>query len=268
VTERAAILCERIVLGVLLTGFVVVGGGFLLFAVAMSRWNCGGDLPFAMGNQPGAAKFNFHLPAMPEQGEATIYYFLSGPFGGYGSFAEVEPGVQECEVEVGNTRALKAIVYRAGHGFALVSAPSLTNAASRSVTVDLPPPLASVPLHGKIAQMEGKNLTRFQVEVRYEPGWDSEFFGGIDRMPASLKVATAEIAADGSFTAMVPDFTQDAVVQQFQPLVPDGLTLILREIKTGHVPYTLELVSKTGAPDKLKLAGEYPELVIFWPKLW
>jgi len=268
VTEKAAILCEKIVLGILLTAFVVAGGFFLFFAVLMSRWNCGGpgDAPFAQGYPPRTAKFKFILPATAELKGAAIEYFLTGPSGGYGHHAEIQAGAKECEVEVGNAEALKAIVYRTGHGFALVTMQTLTDAATNSVTVVLPPPVALLPLNGNVTAPEGKSLAGFKLEIRYEAVWGMEFFGIIDGIAPSFKVATLDIAEDGSFSARVPDFTQDAVVRQFKPLAEDELTLTLRDAKTGNVPYVLELDSTLGERNRLKVAGAYPDVVILRAK--
>ena len=118
----------------------------------------------------------------------SINYFLSGPFGGYGTFVRTNPSVREYVLETSHdgqpAKSIKAIIYCPGYQTVLFTREGPWDASSDTVNVALVP-LSSVPLAGRvtgIADPEGLLL-----EIRYAAFWSHAFFGIYDGAVVSFK---------------------------------------------------------------------------------
>lgn len=155
----------------------------------------------------------------PERADLTglsIRYFLTGPFGGYGSFVRTDPTVREYTVETWHNgqraRTLKVIVYCPGYRVVLFEELALAERTDDSVSIQLEP-LGRVPLSGHVASVAG--LPGLTIEAVYTAYWSHEFFGIVDGGVASFSVATAEVASDGTFQLDLPDLAHDPVEVAF-----------------------------------------------------
>ena len=110
-----------------------------------------------------------------------VRYFLTGAFGGYGSFVRDpgEDGAYRIPLEQKGKPAitLKAILYARGCQFTILSVGLMTN-PTRSATFECNQ-LSTTTLRGRISSPP-LNTVDLDVEVRYLSSWDHRFFGNID----------------------------------------------------------------------------------------
>ncbi|HEY1173249.1 MAG TPA: hypothetical protein VGH19_17910 [Verrucomicrobiae bacterium] len=239
------------------------GAGPLWFAVSTNA-DCTHIIEGLKKSQPAARSDRqvllLNFPKSVDIADAQIEYFLTGPFGGVGNRVTSKPNLHQYVIDTTHeskpAQSLKAIIYCPGYGFALVNAPSLKTPAAGNATIDLSPQ-RTIPLAGKIVAPAGKSLAGLKLEVTYHALWGMEYFGYIDGMAPEFKVATADIAADGSFTLTLPDLANDATIKMFQ-LTEERLKLALRDPKTGNFPYALAVPESLGWKDEFKIASSYP----------
>ena len=83
----------------------------------------------------------------------------------------------------------------------------------------------------------------------------------------TFKVATVVPQSDGSFSAVLPDFTQDRNERATGSRYKGQFHVILRERRTANI---LAFLRPRESPpsDNLQLQTSYPTLVQFEPKPW
>ena len=203
----------------------------------------------------------------PDRADLTglsIRYYMTGLFGGYGSFVRTRPDVREYAIETwrGGLQAgtFKAIIYCPGYRTVLLTESALAGRRVEAISVALEP-LGWVPLSGRVTSVPTtKDLS---VEAVYLPFWAQEFFGILDGPVPRFTVDTTKVAADGSFTLRVPDFAHDPVTTA----VGDGkmrgeIHVVAREAQSGNTPYALEQIERAGQPVSLPIAAEYQDLIL------
>jgi len=88
----------------------------------------------------------------------------------------------------------------------LVDVPSLEQSGWQAAIA--PVPLRDIPLTGRVLPPDnGVSLSGATLRIYSSADWLCGFFGLFDCLVSSWEVATGRIADDGSFTVMVPDFT-------------------------------------------------------------
>ena len=197
----------------------------------------------------------------------SIEYYLSGPFGGYGSFIRTDRDRREYTIDIsrnGETATtLKAIIYCPGYRIVLLNDPMVATRADSAVSIELEP-LGSIPFSGRLVSAPARlpAWRSLRVEVQYIAYWAHAFYGIPDGIVTQFKVAEAELDADGRFMLSVPDFASDPVETAFGGHVLESVfQLALREVDTGNFPYRIRNVD---APDEpwgvdLPIAGDYPQ---------
>jgi hypothetical protein len=212
----------------------------------------------------GNHSFLLRLPPTVDTSGLHISYFLTGAFGGYGSFVRTEPGVHDYAIDTSYenkpAETLKIIIYCPGYGIELLNIPSLSDISARSVSVELKP-LPSVQLSGKIVAPEGSDLMDFKIEVYYLAYWGHEFFRITDGFVTTFKLVSTDVPRDGSFSVAVPDFTRDSAVASFKE--KGALMLSARESNTGNFAYTLESAESPGRGAEFEIATKYNELLLY-----
>jgi len=147
----------------------------------------------------------------------SIQYFLTGPFGGYGSVLSINPAAREQSVDTWREdqqgREIKIIIYCPGYGFRLVTESGLAARRIGTLPIQLEP-LGSVFLAGRISGLPAS--PRLTIEAGYFKDWECAFFNLIDCLQGSITVATSTIADDGTFTLNIPDFLRDPVVTSYR----------------------------------------------------
>ena len=153
------------------------------------------------------AKVTLILPADIPSQSIQVRYFMTGAFGGYGSFVKSQSGQTSYGIDasVDGQRAanLKVIVYVSGCEIVTLDIPVVEANTSRSVTCRK---LATRPERGRIsAALLMQEHGSAEVAVEYLAMWDHRFFGITDGPNTSFEVATTVPGNSGGFEALVPD---------------------------------------------------------------
>jgi len=208
--------------------------------------------------------FLLHIPTKVDTAGLQINYYMTGDFGGVGSFVRTKPHVHGYLIDTSYNgkpaETLKIIVYCPGYGLELINIPSLADSSANSAFVELKP-LPSVQLSGKIVTPEGDALKDFKIEVIYWAYWKLEFYGIVDGAVNPFKLASADVSRDGTFSVAVPDFTRDPAIASFKE--KGALRLMAREPKTGNFAYTLESAETPGIDAEFEVATKYNELHLY-----
>ncbi len=189
----------------------------------------------------------------------SISYFLTGPFGGFGSYVRTSADVREYAVDTSRdghpAEAIKLIVYCPGYQVVLFER-CIADGPTETVPILLEP-LEWSRLSGRVLGIA--NPERVSVDVIYLADWSHAFFGIVDGAIASFTVASTTLGPDGSFVVRVPDLANDSVVAIRRPSERGRLWLTAR--KTGtNVRYRLESVNNRDA--HLPIAEEYADLLL------
>jgi len=162
-----------------------------------------------------------------------VRYYLTGPFGGYGSFVPNpdKDGAYRVPLEQEGRRAnsLKAILYAGGCQFTILSLDLKTN-PTRSMTFECRQ-LSTIPLNGRILPPPS-HPGALDVEVRYLSLWDHKFFGILNGPVESFSVGKAPLIAGGRFRLEIPDFSKDVVTRQMQDA---SLQVLVIEYSTSNL---------------------------------
>ena len=208
--------------------------------------------------------FFLRFPTKVDTTGLQIHYFITGDFGGVGGFVRTKPGLHgyviDTSYENKPAKTLKIIVYCPGYGVELINVPSLAASSAGGAYVALKP-LPSVQLSGRIVAPEGSARKDFKIEVSYLAYWDHEFFGIGDGISAIIKLASADVRQDGSFSVAIPDFARDPALDSFRE--KGAISLWAREPKTGNIAYTLERAERPGAGAEFEIAAKYDELHLY-----
>ncbi len=212
------------------------------------------------GSQDESSQRSIRLqfPDRADLSGLSIRYYLTGLFGGYGSYIRTRPDVREYAIETwsrGQQAAmLKVIVYCPGYRTVLILETALASRRVGPISIALEP-LDWVPLSGRVTSVP---TTRdLSVEAVYLPFWANEFFGILDGPLPQFTVDTTKVAADGSFTLRVPDFAHDPVTAFGDGKMRGEIRVVAREGQSGNTPYALEQIERAGQPVSLPIAAEY-----------
>jgi hypothetical protein len=166
-------------------------------------------------------------------GRTEVRYYLTGAFGGYGSFVRNpdKDGAYRIPLEQEGRRAntLKAILYAAGCQFTILSVDLKTN-PTRSMTFECRQ-LPTIPLSGRISPPPSRPGA-LDVEVRYLSRWDHRFFGILDGPVELFSIGKAPLIAGGRFRLEIPDFSKDVVTRQMQDA---SLQVLVIEYSTSNL---------------------------------
>lgn len=150
-------------------------------------------------------------------GHIEVRYFLTGAFGGYGSFVRNPDGDGAyripLEQEGRRANSLKAILYAPGCQFTTLSV-DLMNNATRNVMFECRQ-LSAIALNGRISPPPS-GTAPLDVEFRYLADWDHGFFGIIDGAIQSFSLGKAPLKAGGRFQIQIPDLSKDRFTNQMQ----------------------------------------------------
>jgi hypothetical protein len=208
--------------------------------------------------------FFLRFPTKIDTTGLQINYFMTGAFGGVGNFVRTTPGLHgyviDTSYENKPAETLKIIVYCPGYGIELINVPSLADSPADGASVELKP-LLSVQLSGKIVAPEGSARKDFKIEVSYSAYWDHEFFGIFDGISATVKLESADVRQDGSFSVAISDFACDPALDSFRE--KGAIRLRARESKTGNFAYTLESADRPGTDVEFEIAAKYDDLLLY-----
>jgi hypothetical protein len=201
--------------------------------------------------------------------DVQVRYFFTGEFGGYGSSTSDPIDGNKIVIKTGvegkSAKTFKAIVYAPGCQFVTITVDDLTpsNRQGDFTCQKLP----TIQLHGRIdtsnlgqGTIDTLNLGQkeWQVEAVYVCSWAMPFFGIADGSTSPLALGKAPVAADGSFTIELPDFTADPTWPSISKQA--ALMFFLRD--PGADTRVAALVAPAGLSrtGNLQVATSYPEV--------
>jgi hypothetical protein len=186
-----------------------------------------------------------------------IVYFMTGRFGGYGSFVNVEKGKAEYEI-------LAAVKDVPAETFKLIAFLPGCQIEIRDTRVQSPRstmqlacvPLAQIRLRGQVTPSP-KIHPGDRIEINYLAEWDFDFFGISDGPVTTFHIAEASLDANGLFDFSVPDFFA-------QPGLSQGeFQFLLQEDKPGGSRTDLHPSDDAGLFRGLRVEAIYPSIIRF-----
>jgi hypothetical protein len=201
------------------------------------------------------------LPATIDPNDCQISTFITGAFGGHGSFGmRVKTREVTIPVTVGDARAraLKAIVFCRGTAIELVEVAPLP--AQRVVVPVRLSPLASVPLEGIVLfPANGAPERPVSLRLTYWLDWAHGYFGMTDGMVPMVDLGAHPLRPDGTFEIQVPDLPNAPALARFQHRGALSLGAVDRE--TLNRSYALSRSPDHVSPlDRIPIASSYSYL--------
>jgi hypothetical protein len=218
------------------------------------------------GQHEEPAPFEIRLPPEIRSEQVQARYFLTGPFGGLGSFLKAEPeqNVYLIGTSVNHQAAetLKVILYAPGCQIVTIDVPSLSESEK---TEEIPcEDLPSITFNGRVELPEPLRTRPYEVEIKYMAYWAHDFFGIAEGMVSSFHLARVTPDEGGAFQVLLPNFTKDAVTESFHRNA--GLQFIARERDTGNiVSFLVPAKEEWKNLRDLPLKPKYPTPVVFKP---
>ena len=200
-------------------------------------------------------------PAAAAIGRIEVRYFLTGAFGGFGSFVRNadRDGAYRIPLEQEGklAKSLKAILYAPGCGFVLLST-DLTTTPTRNATFECRP-LSTITLRGKISPPPSGGAA-LDVQVRYVSAWDHKFFGIADGIIEQFSVGKSPLLPEGQFQLQIPNFSKDRVTTQMQDAYLDVLVI---EHSTWNIVEAILPSIDLRCGSGLKILPSYDTEVVF-----
>jgi hypothetical protein len=218
------------------------------------------------GQEEEPAPFEIRLPPEIRSEQVQAEYFLTGPFGGQGSFLKVEPerNVYLIGTSVNHQVAetLKVILYAPGCQIVTIAVPSLSGSEKGADVSceDLPP----ITFNGRVELPEPLRSRHYEVEITYMAYWAHDFFGIADGAVTTFHLGRVTPDEGGAFQVLLPNFTKDAVTESFHRNA--GLQFIAREHDTGNIVSFLVPTNEEWKNSRdLPLKAKYHTPVVFKP---
>ncbi len=205
-----------------------------------------------------ADKFVLHfLPENTKTDGLAVFTAVGGSFG----LSVEESGKKVVDhhlaIPVDQVQSLKVIVFRPHYQTFVLSVLPLAEKLRREAEIELQPS-ASVQFSGRVALPADVDAASMVIEVDYECYWGMRYLGYIDGPAPGFHVASMPLAADGTFSAAIPDFWHDPVISAYNE--ERGFLRLALSRKTGDehgVPYRLKLPGKPADLLLIKVAEQY-----------
>ena len=189
-----------------------------------------------------------------------------GTFGGSGGYINAQPGVSSYRIEAGvkgtTAKQVKLVLYADGCQTQKLMIEVKNNSEDRDFDCE---PLPTVILRGVVTQFDAFRGRDVQIEFDYMASWACGFFGLVDCLVTTFKVATVIPQSDGSFSVVLPDFTQDRNDKRADLQYRGHFNVFVRERRSGN---TLAFLRPREFPlsEFLPVQTSYPNLLQFEPK--
>jgi hypothetical protein len=211
----------------------------------------------------GLPRVDITLPPDVPSEKVDIHYFMTGTFGGYGSFVRQQPNLHSYQIEGsvdGKPAAgMKILVYAPGCGIVTFD---LTFTGSAVVErAFFCRPLPSVVLAGKIVPRRIAGNKAAEVGIVYAADWACDFFGLADCAVVTIPVATAVPNTEGIFHTQIPDFARNPIASSFRR--QGFLYFLLREPKSGNIIAFLEVAGHESRAGRQPVQLRYPKQLRF-----
>jgi hypothetical protein len=194
--------------------------------------------------------YTIQLPTEVDASKVMIVTCLSRPMAP-GDFGLQKLNLQarlrghDCRMATDGATRLKAVVFVNGQQTALIDEHPLKPDTAQATTPELEP-LAATSFAGRIDFPAGAEPAQYRVEVTYYGTWITRYLEAFSwNGPPPVPAVSIDLAADGSFTGSVPDLVHDPVVGAH--LEGSALTVMLKDKRTGRVPYELKVDGTAGS---------------------
>lgn len=191
-----------------------------------------------------------------------INYFMSGTFGGYGSY-EKEPTspaayLIHASVEGKPAENIKVIAYIPGCQIATFDV-SFKERPDVERTLSCEP----LPTLSVVMKIESKPIREHaEVAIRYLASWDHPFFGITDGMVTAIQINTAHPDAEGRFKVDLPDFSKDPTIKRYHGHEQGEFMLILRDPQSLNHYCSLGIQTEKGFRNLTVQPSYSPEIVV------
>jgi hypothetical protein len=190
-------------------------------------------------------------PGFPSE-QVQVQYFMSGPFGGYGSFVPPEPDHQVIDfVAAVNGKPaddIKIIAYLPGCDLVVLDFPLAGTGMWRKLDCK---PLSTITLHGRIPPAYANR--KIEVAIYYQADWALDFFGIRDGMVSSFLLSRAVPNGNGEFSVAVPDFYKQNL----------GLSSYVFSFRCGDCKDIAAPEDTDRMRRELPVAASYPPIIEF-----
>ncbi len=171
--------------------------------------------------------------------ELSIEYFITGAFGGYGSFVKTDsrffryeiPAVREGKA----ARSMKVMVRSARCRTVVIDIPQVEE-GGRVIRARLRRSLG-LDFRGAIVSPEALIEKGARVTVEYWANWKCEFIGVTDCLIGPNRIDSVDLKADGRFRFRLPNLLDDPTLSEFTN--KGTFQVFVRDRKTGDVLYNL-----------------------------
>ena len=199
----------------------------------------------------------------------TIYYYLTGPFGGLAQSADVPAQTWDHAITTSinkqPARRLRAYAYAPGYGYQLVDLDLTAGPPTRVIPIVFSR-LGTVRLAGRVVRAsdagpETRGQTRpedLAVSAAFWSLWHCRFLDLSECMSGPRHIASAPIAPDGSFALDIPDFARDPALARFPK--KGELTITLGPAED---PYSLRGEGRVSL--RLPVSDSYAPLTLIAP---
>jgi len=197
------------------------------------------------------------LPPEGSSEGARIDYFMTGAFGGFGSFVSPEKGRSVYEI----VAAVKGVP---AESFKLIAYLPGCQIEIREIRIQSPEstlelacvPLAQIRLRGRVMPSP-KVHPGDTIEIDYLAEWGADFFGYADGPVTTFHITDVEPEPDGSFDFSVPDFFAQAGLGEGE------FQFLLWDARSGSGLVELHATDNASAFFGLKVQAVYPSIVQF-----
>ena len=186
-----------------------------------------GSIAPAVAETRDGAPFVVAFPRGTGSPDAVVWVYMTGPFGGAGWSSSVATSrgratyVKPDEYAIETTHdgkpatAIKAAIFTAAYGVALIDVPALDTHPTRRLSAP-PQSLPRVRFRGRVVMpAKGPLPPSLALDLVYSADWTCEFFNLTDCLVALNTIASVRLAGDGRFMLDVPDFTRDPALKPF-----------------------------------------------------
>ena len=199
---------------------------------------------------------SIRLPPDIKMDGLQINYFITGAFGGVGSFIRIEPNIRNYEIPTTYDGKpvvkLQMIVFSPHY---LVKTFDFPNLEGQNKNIELKlEPSETTPFSGKVLLPDHLNADELEVKVGYLARWKCEYFGLSDCLLAPMPIASARLERDGRFKVNLPDFARDPTIASYKK---KGNFSFRLERKKNNQLFWLKLNDDSKIPDEVPAASIY-----------
>ena len=220
-----------------------------------------GVVPAAAGQDSASqqtAAITLFLPTGIPSETIQINYFMTGPFGGYEGIVTKEKGRTSygivASVDGKPADNVKDIAYLPGCEIATLEFPMRDTTLSRALSCK---PLEQISLHGQISPVSITQEQPTEVVVDYLALWAHKFFGIMDGMLTTIRLATIIPDQNGQFEIAIPDFYKQTNLGEGE------FQFTLAETKSGNIIAFLKPTDEGRDSQGLRVRTSYEPMIQF-----